>query len=306
MNSVPALPSGLAFAKGHGTGNDFILVADPAGDRNITPGQVELLCNRRLGIGGDGLIVAVRSSTLPEGQAILQTYPDAEWFMDYRNADGSVSEMCGNGVRVFVHFLITEGLLEIEGATTVKIGTRAGPKTVSWSADGYAVDMGSWCFPFPELAASRASDSLVDTVGLSVDRPALSVSMGNPHTVVALADAAELQAIVLTAQPQVLPVPPDGTNVEYVVPAEPLVEHGVGRVAMRVHERGVGETLSCGTGACAAAVATRYWAGSDAPDAWQVEVPGGLLGVRFIPAPDGREHVELSGPAVIVARGVLA
>ncbi|GAA1344557.1 diaminopimelate epimerase [Arthrobacter roseus] len=305
MSTIPALPSGLPFAKGHGTGNDFILVSDPTGERDFTPEQVASLCHRHRGIGGDGLIVAVHSSTLPEGRAILQSCPDAQWFMDYRNADGSVSEMCGNGVRVFVHFLLAEGLLELDGAATVRIGTRAGLKTVSRSADGYAVDMGPWWFEFPDLAASRASDSLVDTVGLSVNRPALSVNMGNPHTVVALADAAELQAVALTAQPQVLPAPPNGTNVEYVVPAEPLVEHGVGRVAMRVYERGVGETLSCGTGACAAAVATRYWAGSGAPDAWWVEVPGGVLGVRFNPGPDGRERVELSGPAVIVARGVL-
>ncbi len=305
MSTIPALLSGLPFAKGHGTGNDFVLVSDPTGDRAFTPEQAAALCHRRWGIGGDGLIVAVRSSALPEGRAILQSCPDAQWFMDYRNADGSVSEMCGNGVRVFVHFLITEGLLELDGAATVRIGTRAGPKVVSRSDDGYSVDMGPWSFDAPDLAASRASDSLVDTVGLSVNRPALSVNMGNPHTVVALADAAELRAVVFTAQPQVLPIPPNGTNVEYVVPAEPLVEHGVGRVAMRVYERGVGETLSCGTGACAAVVATRYWAGDGAPDAWRVEVPGGVLGVRFVAGTDGRERVELSGPATIVASGVL-
>ncbi len=300
------LPECLNFAKGHGTGNDFILVSDPDAQLSLTPQQVASLCQRHTGIGADGLILAVRSSTLPEGRAILQEHPDAEWFMDYRNADGSLSEMCGNGVRVFVHFLITKGLIGGLDEAPVNIGTRGGLKTVSRSPDGYSVDMGPWSFLFPELAASRASDSLVDTVGLSVDRPALSVSMGNPHTVVALANPLELQAAVLTVQPKVEPVPPSGTNVEYVVPGEPLVDNGVGRLEMRVHERGVGETLSCGTGACAAAAATRFWAGDTAPDEWRVELPGGVVGVRFFPGADGREHVELSGPAVIVAEGVLS
>ena len=149
-------------------------------------------------------------------------------------------------------------------------------------------------------------DSLVEAAGLDVARPALSVSMGNPHTVVALADRAELDGTRLTEAPSVTPVPPHGTNVEFAVPAEPLVTDDVGNITMRVHERGVGETLSCGTGACAAAAATRFWAGADAPDTWAVAVPGGTVGVRFFPGPDGREHVELSGPAVIVADGVLA
>ena len=101
-------------------------------------------------------------------------------------------------------------------------------------------------------------------------------------------------------------MPPYGTNVEFVVPAEPLVQDDVGHISMRVHERGVGETLSCGTGACAAAAAIRFWAGAGAPDTWTVAVPGGEVGVRFFPGADGREHVELSGPAVIVADGVIA
>lgn len=295
--------SGLPFTKGHGTGNDFILISDPDGTVDLTAEDVAVACDRHRGIGADGLIRAVQSVHLPEGRALLEHNPSAHWFMDYRNADGSVSEMCGNGVRVFVHFLVSQGLIELPVGGAVAVGTRGGVKLVERSADGYSVDMGPWGFIHADAAAARATDSLVEADGLQVARPGLSISMGNPHTVVALAEISELRATRLFTAPQVEPVPPHGTNVEFVVPHDPLMHDGVGQVSMRVHERGVGETLSCGTGACAAAVATRYWAGAEAPDIWSVTVPGGTVGVRFQPGPGGAEHVHLSGPAVLVANG---
>lgn len=314
MNATPAETtgpvlhtlSGLRFSKGHGTGNDFVLVADPEGAQAIGADQAAALCDRHRGIGADGLIRAVPSRFLPEGRELLAEAPDAEWFMDYRNADGSLSEMCGNGVRVFVHFLRSEGLIDLPDGGSLTIGTRGGVKTVVRTGNGYAVDMGPWEFIFPGEASAKAMDSLVTADGLEVARPALSVSMGNPHTVVALAELDELKGTRLFTAPKVDPVPPNGTNVEFVVPAEPLVHEGVGSVTMRVHERGVGETQSCGTGACAAAVAIRHWAGAEAPDAWRVHVPGGVVGVKFFAGPGGHEHVELSGPAVIVASGTLS
>ncbi len=297
--------TGMRFAKGHGTGNDFVLIADPGGMRELASEQIAALCDRRRGIGGDGLIRAVRSRNIADGTAILEENPAAEWFMDYYNADGSLSEMCGNGVRVFVHFLVTQGLVALEAGEKLAIGTRGGIKYVARLGEGYQVDMGPWGFIFPE-ESGQGSDSLVEASGLEVARPALSITLGNPHTVVALADLAELATVNLTLTPAVTPLPLHGTNVEFAVPAEPLVKDDVGHISMRVHERGVGETLSCGTGACAAAAATRFWAGSGAPDLWAVALPGGVLGVRFQPGPDGREHVHLSGPAVMVAEGVLA
>jgi diaminopimelate epimerase len=304
----PAVPTlaGLRFSKGHGTGNDFVLIADPDGVHTIAADQVAALCDRHRGIGGDGLIRAVPSRFLPEGRELLEGFPDAEWFMDYRNGDGSLSEMCGNGVRVFVHFLRAEGLVDLPDGGALTIGTRGGVKTVVRTGEDYAVDMGPWEFIFPGEATAKAMDSLVTADGLEVPRPAISVSMGNPHTVVALAELSELEATRLFSAPHVDPTPPNGTNVEFVVPSEPLVHDGVGTVTMRVHERGVGETQSCGTGACAAAVAIRHWAGAGAPDAWNVKVPGGVVGVKFFAGAGGHEHVELSGPAVIVASGTLS
>ncbi len=298
--------SGLTFTKGHGTGNDFILVLDPDGLAPTDRPFVAALCDRHRGIGADGYIRAVRSSSLPEGRALLQTEPAAEWFMDYRNGDGSVSEMCGNGVRVFAHFLLETSVAHLPEGGELAIGTRAGVKRVARSGTGYAVDMGPWEFIAPDAAVSRGMDSLVAVGGLDVDRPGLSISMGNPHTVVALAEYEELGRTDLNRAPVVDPVPPLGTNVELVVPSDPLVgDDGVGRLTMRVHERGVGETQSCGTGACAAAAATRFWAGPTAPAQWLVTVPGGVVGVTFFDGPEGREHVQLSGPAVLVAHGTL-
>lgn len=287
----------LHFTKGQGTGNDFVLFADPDGLNTLTPAQIAAVCDRRFGIGGDGLIRAVRSRNLPEGAAALAEDGDAEWFMDYWNADGTPSEMCGNGIRVFTRFLIDQGLVELNQGDTLAIGTRAGVRDVQGNRNGFQVDLGRWRLD--------GGEPLVRTKNLAVARPGLGINVGNPHVVVALADEAELEAADLNYIPQLDPSPADGANVEFVVPADPLVQDGVGRFRMRVHERGSGETQSCGTGAAAAALAVRHWAGAGAPNQWRVEVPGGVLGVRMFPTEDG-EHVALSGPAELVFDGVLS
>ncbi|WP_404439031.1 diaminopimelate epimerase [Microbacterium aerolatum] len=286
----------VAFTKGHGTGNDFVIIADPDGDLDLSAEQVAALCDRHFGIGADGVLRVVRSSAIPEGAAALAEEPAAEWFMDYRNADGSIAEMCGNGVRVFAHYLLRAGLATIEPGTTLPIGTRAGVRDVTTSTNGYQVDLGRWRL--------SGDDPLAKARGLDVARPGLGIDVGNPHVVVALASDEELAGLELEYIPELEPSLPDGANVEFVVPGEPLVRDGIGHVKMRVFERGVGETLSCGTGVAATALAVRHWAGERAPDNWRVEVPGGALGVRMFPAEDG-EHVSLSGPAQLVYSGTV-
>lgn len=272
-----------------------MLFADPEGAIELGAGQLAALADRHFGVGGDGVIRAVRSANLPEGAAALDEDPAAEWFMDYHNADGSPAEMCGNGIRVYGAYLIAEGLLDLAPGETVPIGTRGGVRQLSRTEDGFEVDLG----PF-----AIAGEAMVSARRLEVDRPGLAVGVGNPHVVVALADDDELEALDLGEAPVVTPAPPDGANVEFVVPADPLISGGVGRIRMRVHERGSGETLSCGTGAAAAALATRSWAGQGAPDVWRVHVPGGEVGVRVEQTPDG-PHVFLSGPADLVFDGAL-
>lgn len=286
----------LEFTKGHGTGNDFVLFADPDGEIDLSAAQIAAICDRHFGVGADGVLRAVRSRSIPEGAAVLAEDPAAEWFMDYHNADGSVAEMCGNGIRVFSRFLVDNGLAELEPGGTLPVGTRNGVRDVQRNSSGYQADLGRW-----ELAGG---EPLVRARELPVARPGLGISVGNPHVVVALASDEELDGTDLSYIPVIEPEPADGANVEFVVAADPLVKDGVGHIRMRVHERGSGETLSCGTGAVAAALAIRHWAGVGAPNHWRVDVPGGTVGVRMFPAEDG-EHVSLSGPAELVYVGAL-
>lgn len=280
----------LAFTKGHGTGNDFVILADPDGALELSDAQIAALCDRHVGIGADGLLRVVRSAAIPEGADAAAA--GAEWFMDYRNADGSKAEMCGNGTRVFARYLADAGLASIDAG--LRIGTRAGVKTITRAENGYEVDLGLW--------RAEAGDVLVRARGLGVARPGQSIDVGNPHVVVALAGEDELDGLDLSVQPVLEPQPAAGANVEFVVPAEPLVQAGTGVIRMRVFERGVGETLSCGTGVAASALAVRHWAGAAAPDRWIVDVPGGRLGVRVVQEADG-EHVLLSGSATLVFSG---
>jgi diaminopimelate epimerase len=288
------MPQTIAFTKGHGTGNDFVLIPDPDGELELSDDQVAVLCDRRFGIGADGILRVVRSRAIDDGADAAQS--GAEWFMDYRNADGSKAEMCGNGIRVFARYLADAGLAVIDEAAML-IGTRAGVKSVTRSDLGFEADLGSWRVEPDEV--------LVRARGLGVPRPGLGIDVGNPHIVVALSGGDELEALDLMVRPQLQPEPPRGANIEFVVPSDPLVRDGVGSIRMRVFERGVGETLSCGTGVAAAALAVRHWAGQAAPDRWSVEVPGGTLGVRMLRV-RGDLHVLLSGPATLVYSGEVA
>jgi diaminopimelate epimerase len=284
---APAGVSGLAFAKGHGTGNDFVLYADPVGARPLTSAAAAWLCDRRCGIGGDGAIRAGR-----EGDT---------WFMDYRNADGSLAEMCGNGVRVLAEYLVTLGLAEVPPGGTLTVATRGGVKSVLHVSDGvWSVDMGT---------VTLGHSHLVRAEGVRGPRQGRFAAVPNPHVVVPVT-AEQLDALDLTRPPRLDPPPAGGAdevahgvNVEFVV-VEEAVSGGLGRARLRVHERGVGETLSCGTGVVAtAAVLADSWLGAgQPPSAWQITVPGGELTVRL--AATGEASLE--GPAVIVARGHIA
>ncbi|MFJ8995889.1 diaminopimelate epimerase [Streptomyces sp. NPDC102279] len=273
----------IAFLKGHGTENDFVIVPDPENVIDLPSAAVVALCDRRAGIGGDGLLHVVRSAAHPEARAMAA---DAEWFMDYRNGDGSVAEMCGNGVRVFARYLQRAGHVA-EGDITV--ATRGGVKTVHLAKNGdVTVGMGKALLPEAQVTVTVGERSW----------PARNVNMGNPHAVAFVDDLAD--AGTLYTPPPFTPasVYPDGVNVEFVV------DRGPRHVALRVHERGSGETRSCGTGACAVAVAAARRDGADpavtgTPATYTVDVPGGRLVITE--RADG--EIEMTGPAVIVAEG---
>lgn len=279
----------LSFLKGHGTENDFVIVPDADGRIELSAAAVARLCDRRAGIGGDGLLRVVRSAAHPEAAGMAG---EAEWFMDYRNSDGSIAEMCGNGVRVFARYLQRAGLT---GAGDLAVATRAGVRRVHIAKTGpdgalgdITVGMGRAILPEGDV-----------TVAVDGHRwPARNVNMGNPHAVAfvgSLDDAGRL----LDA-PAVTPADayPAGVNAEFVV------DRGERHVAMRVHERGSGETRSCGTGACAVMVAAARRDGADPavtgrPVTYTVDVPGGRLVITE--RADG--EIEMTGPAVIVAEG---
>ena len=269
----------MRYLKGHGTENDFVLLPDAEREIDLTPDLVAAICDRRAGVGADGVLRVVLAATDPEGAAMSD---ETRWFMDYRNADGSVSEMCGNGIRVFARYLVDSHL---EAPGEIAIATRDGVKKVRLAMTGdVTVDMGPASFPGPE-------DVKVWAGGRSWS--AVSVDVGNPHAVAFvddLADAGELREAPVTE-----PAFEAGVNVEFVA------ERGDAHVAMRVHERGVGETRSCGTGACAVMAAAARRAGAGAPTSYLVDVPGGQLTVAR--RPDGQ--LELTGPAVLVSEGQL-
>lgn len=284
MTTVP-------FTKGHGTQNDFVLVPDLDGSLALTTAQVRLLADRHVGIGGDGVIRVVPTACAQEPQ-VRETASEASWFMDYHNADGSPAEMCGNGSRVFAAYLRREGLVH---ENEFRIATRGGTKIVTVTGDHYAVDLGPWRVVDPDTARSRGFDATVRAHG-GVELPALRLDLGNPHTVVILPPEMDIESLDLSQPPEVSPRSDAGTNVEFVRPI------GLGHIAMRVHERGVGETRSCGTGAAAAALATRWWEGESPENTeWVVDVPGGRVAVRALPG----SRVELAGPAILVADGTV-
>ncbi len=277
------MPESYPFLKGHGTENDFVLLPDHDGSRHgdLDAARVRALCDRRAGVGADGVLRVVRTASYPAVAA-----PGSAWFMDYRNADGSVSEMCGNGIRVFARHLVEEGLAD--PSEPIPIGTRDGVKVLTVDGDAITADMGS-----PRLLGHTV-------VGVGTHSwAARHVDMGNPHAV-AFVDALEDAGALLDPPAYDREVYPAGVNVEFVV------RRAARHVAMRVHERGAGETRSCGTGACAVMVAAAVADGVSTPPAedlaYRVDVPGGTLTVTWT----ADDRLLLTGPAVVVASGSTA
>ena len=249
---------------GHGTENDFILLFDPENHITVTPQAIAVMCNRETGIGADGFIKIVKQ--------------DRHWFMDYSNADGSVAEMCGNGIRVMARYLVERGH-QNEGIFA--INTRDGMKHLRVPRDSdISVNMGQ----------VRDEMDEVEIVQNGHTWPAFNISVGNPHAVVFVESLDQVGSLAVA--PKVAPISsyPEGVNVEFV---EML---GGNELKMRVHERGSGETRSCGTGTCAVALAATLHTSGKLPSTWIIYPPGGRLVVEI----DGHSNATLTGPAVLL------
>lgn len=263
-----------SFHKGHATHNDFIILDDSYGMHEMQEDFIQVMTDRHSGVGADGVIRVVRAGSVRDWRGDPHL-----WFMDYYNADGSVAEMCGNGLRVFARHLMNEQLVS---SGSFDVATRAGIKHVEINRHGQITT---------DVGEALVSDEAVTVLTGGRGRAAVKVDVGNPHAVVMLGDG-ELESLELHLAPRWEPATafPDGVNVEFV-----RVD-GPGRLSMRVHERGVGETMSCGTGVVAAAAVYRRSSGFAGPI--EVKVPGGVLVVSF----DG-DAASLTGPAVIIGRG---
>jgi diaminopimelate epimerase len=262
----------VEFVKAHGTGNDFVVVEDLADRYRITPELVRAICDRHFGIGADGLIRIAPGTEAP-------------YFMDYHNADGSLAEMCGNGVRVVGKYLGDRGYV----GSSCDLETRAGVKHLELHADDrgavdrVTVDMGA-----PVLDEERTLEVNGERVTATV------LSMGNPHAVVFVDDVDKAPVTSLGPALEAHPVfLPDRTNVEFAQ----VVDRAT--VRQRTWERGVGETLACGTGACAVAVAAQIRGLAGRP--LVIELRGGHLELDWTPGGTAR----MTGPAREVAHGTL-
>ena len=287
----------MRFAKYHGIGNDFVMLADTSDELEITPELARRLCDRRFGIGADGVI---RVGAGRDG---------GELYMDHVNSDGSIGEMCGNGIRCLALFARAEGLTR---ARRLRVATRAGVKVVDILADGRVrVDMGAPVFS-PNAIPVRWEGA--DALNVKLDLSALvmgqeasmatstvleaaCLSMGNPHAVVFVDDLEEMEPAAVGPHIETHPRFPNKTNVEFVKVTSSR------RIDMRVWERGAGETLACGTGACAAAVAARLLAGAN--ESVVVGLPGGELEVSWAGSIDVEAPVLMTGPAVESFRGTI-
>lgn len=287
--------------KAHATGNDFVVYLDEDGTHEPTADEVRFLCDRHFGIGGDGLIRLAHPqavSDVNERQIADCAAGDADWFMDYRNADGSLAEMCGNGTRAITLFAQRQGIADQPGGKPFHLGTRAGVKVLTslgdvpgLGKDVFQVEMGAW-------KRGDVDGYEVTIPGTSGSARGTFVDMGNPHVVAVLEDAfaslPNVEDLDLVTKPVVAPEIPSDQNVEFVRIDEQSEGDDAGEATMRVNERGCGETLSCGTGLCATAITLRA---KTSIDHWTITVRGGTLRVDVTD-----EDVKLTGSATIVGK----
>ncbi len=281
----------ISFTKMQGAGNDFVVLNETRAPLNLSPEQYRFIANRRFGVGADQ-ILSVRPATLP----------DVDFSYVIHNADGSMVEHCGNGARCFVRYVLEQGLTT---KTSIRVQVQRGIITLHAQPDGQVtVDMGAPVFdaaalPFiPDgLAQQQQERATIYTLlplleQVPVPTPAAVVSMGNPHVVLCVPDTDTAPVAALGAALQALANFPASVNVGFMQVISR--QH----IRLRVYERGVGETLACGTGACAAVAAGISQGLLD--NTVRVDALGGTLQISW--AGDNASML-MTGPAVTVFHG---
>lgn len=279
----------LAFSKMNGLGNDFVFIEDLDSTLELAPEAVAWFCDRHFGVGGDGLIL-VRPAK----------HPRADFYMHYFNADGSLAEMCGNGARCFAKYLVDRRLVA-EDASSLVIETLGGLKPVTFTRDETGeldlatIDMGEPVLTPALIPATFDGDRVVDAhlQTEAGDARVTCVSMGNPHAVIFVDDVDDAPVDILGALIEVHERFPRHTNVEFAEVVDDTT------IRLRVWERGVSETLACGTGACATAVASALLGHTGR--SVTIELPGGDLAIEW--AQDG--HVYMTGGAAFSFNGYI-
>jgi len=270
----------IKFTKMHGLGNDFVVIDAISQALALSGDQVRLLADRRFGIGCDQLLLVERPSRA-----------DADFRYRIFNADGGEVEQCGNGARCFARFVRDRGLTDKDA---IVVETAAGIITLYVEPDGEVrVNMGT-----PRFAPEQipfVAEAEAEKYSLEVERRPLAVgavSMGNPHVVLRVEDLDQAEVASLGPKLESHPRFPNRVNVGFMQ----VLDRG--HIRLRVYERGAGETLACGTGACAAVAVGRRWGLLD--DEVTVDLPGGRLTIRW---QGGDAPVWMIGPATSVFEG---
>lgn len=286
----------LEFVKLHGAGNDFVFFEDLDDKLSLSEEDVAFVCDRHFGVGADGVII-VKPPTNRENAG----------FMDYRNADGSIAQMCGNGVRCFAKYVVDHGIVE-KNTPLVSVETRAGVKTISYTTDEggklltATVDMGAPILNPQQVPTKLAFNAMSDTGEAFVkESPVESpfgtfsftcVSMGNPHAVTFVEDCDDFDVDGVGSFFESCNAFPEKANIEFAT----VKDDGI---HMRVYERGCGETLACGTGACATNVAAYLTDRADREN--DLILLGGTLHIKYASC----GTVLMTGPACESFRGTI-
>lgn len=303
--------AGRELIKARGAGSCFLLLVDPGCEVDLGPADVAAACDHLTGFGADGFIRVVRTQNLPGAQEFAQAVPEAKWFMDLYHADGAVAHSGADAAIVLATVLDGAGLAPTPDGQSLTLGARGGALTLTRTGELWSVGLGPARLSQPQgaLADPQAEgwDTSVILPGLEGERGALSLHLESPHTLTALADTDELEAVLAAcatgAQPQLEPPAAPGSSLVVVVPLgqehDPETGQPVGAARVQVLGPSAARAQASATSCCAAAVALHEWEGEGAPQSYRIRCAHEEVGVHVGTSPlDGGATLLLTGAAM--------